>query len=64
MLITSASIFFNFDRALTLAPIPMAARSKVRICDVSRGGIVGSNPAGSMSDPCACCVLSDFTASG
>jgi hypothetical protein len=37
----------------------MAAGSKVRVCDGSLGGIVGSNPAGNMSVPCGRCVLLD-----
>ena len=35
----------------------MAVGSKLRVCDGPRGGIVGSNPAVSMSVPCARCVV-------
>jgi len=37
-------------------PIPVAARSKARVCGRSPAEIVGSNPAGGM-DVCLECVL-------
>jgi len=40
-------------------PIPIAARSKIWVCDRSPAGIVVSNPAGGMYVcRCECCVLS------
>ena len=39
-------------------PIPVAARSKMWVCDRLRAGIVVSNPTGSMYVCCECCVLS------
>jgi hypothetical protein len=57
MLITSASMFFNFDSCFGPGTHPYGRRSKVRICDGSRGGTVGSNPTGSMSVSCAIYVL-------
>jgi len=59
MLITSASMFFNFDSCFDPGFDPDGRRSKVRVCDGSRGGTVGSNPAGSMSVSCAIYVLFD-----
>ena len=42
-----------------LAPITVAARSKVWVCGRSLAGIVGSNLTGAwMSACCECCVLS------
>ena len=35
-----------------LQPIPVATRSKVRVCGRSLAGIVGSNPAGGMFVSC------------
>ena len=40
-----------------LQPIAVAARSKAWVCGRSLGGIVGSNPSGSMDVCCVCCVL-------
>ena len=37
-------------------PIPVADRSKARVCGRFCAGIVGSNPAGGM-DICAVCVV-------
>ena len=50
----SNQIFYSI-----LAPIPVAARSKVWVCGRSLAGIVGSNTAKTwMSVSCECCVLS------
>jgi len=39
--------------------LPLAAQSKVQVCDRSPAEIVGSNPArGGMFVCCECCVLS------
>jgi hypothetical protein len=38
--------------------IPVAARSKARVCGRPLAGIVGSNSAGGMDVCCVCCVLS------
>ena len=39
-------------------PIPLAARSKVWVCDCSLAEIAGSNPTAAwVSVPCRCCVL-------
>jgi len=52
------NVKFVFDD-LNEWPIPVAARSKVWVCDRSPDGIAGSNPAGGiMSVACECCVLS------
>jgi hypothetical protein len=39
-------------------PIPVAARSKVWVCSLSRAGIAGSNPGTGMKVSCERCVFS------
>ena len=39
-----------------LSPIPVAERSKARVCGCPLGGIAGSNPSGRMIVCCECCV--------
>ena len=44
-----------YDHMIAL-PIPVAERSKARVCGTSLAGIAGSNPAGGM-DVCLLCVV-------
>jgi hypothetical protein len=59
LLILSTHSFIYFRRYLFSEPIPVVARSKVRVCGSSLAGIAASNPSGDMmSVSCECCVLS------
>ena len=50
-IVLSSTNSFNtklVDLFMITLPVPMAARSKVLVCDRSLAGIAGSNPAGGM----------------
>ena len=48
----------NFPFVMThMKPIPVAERSKARVCGRSLPGVTGSNPAGSMDICVVCCTL-------
>ena len=38
-------------------PLPVAAPSKVRVCDRSLAGVAGSNPAGGTDVCVVCCIV-------
>jgi hypothetical protein len=57
ILSTHSCIYFR--RYVFSEPIPVAARSKVRVCGISLAGIAASNPSGgTTSVSCERCVLS------
>jgi hypothetical protein len=57
--ILSTHSFIYFRRYIFSEPIPVVARSKVRVCGSSLAGVAASNPSGGMiSVSCECCVLS------
>ena len=54
-----ASLLFLIKMPNTvIRPVPVAERSKARVCGRSLSGIAGSNPAGGMDIFCECYVLS------
>jgi hypothetical protein len=53
----SQSDIFKINFLSVSMPIPVAEKSKARVCGLSPAGITGSNPAGGMEVTCECCVL-------
>ena len=43
---------------MSYVPVPVAARSKAKVCGRSPAEIVGSNPTVSMDVCCECCMFS------